>query len=116
MRTQGLQRQYHGKGPHWKGSIALSQEVEAGGEGGRTEAGEASQEVAPCQSQEMPFFCTVGQLASAQALSSQGLQPSEMSREGRQGVTTKEFRFLCWEGTAGWVQNLPLGRRGWERP
>lgn len=60
VRAQGRRRrQYHGKGPHRKGSIALSQVVEGGDEGGwRAEASEDSQEVAPCQSQEMPFFCT----------------------------------------------------------
>ena len=30
--TEGLRRQYHGRGPHGDGSIALSQVVEEGGE------------------------------------------------------------------------------------
>lgn len=38
--TEGLRRQYHGRGPQWDGSIALSQVVE--GEGERRQRPEAS--------------------------------------------------------------------------
>lgn len=53
--TEGLRQQYHGRGPHGNGSIALSQVM--GGRG--REAEDGGWEVPPCQSQDTPFPCTV---------------------------------------------------------
>lgn len=76
----------------------------------RTEAGRGSQEAAPCQSREMSLIFTAQ--PSRQRPGSRLLAAAAISDEpqGRQGVATKEFRFLCWGwATAGWVQSLPLG-------
>lgn len=111
VRTEGLQRQYHGKGPHQKGSIALSQVVEGGARGGwRREASRGSREAAPCQSREMSFVFTAqpsGQCPGSRLSAATAIRDEP---QGRQGVATKEFRFLCrGSATAGWVQGLPLG-------
>lgn len=108
--TEGLQRQYHGRGPQWDGSIALSQVVE--GEGERRQRPEASR--------GHTRGSTLSVSEHAFHLYTRAHVRSDSSRQGRAATEPGHRhkgvdRLPSWGGvgaTAGWVQGPPCWGSG----
>lgn len=110
--TEGLRRQYHGRGPHGDGSIALSQVVEEGGErrlrmaAGRGHAGGPTLSVS---GHTFPVYSTARQ--TVPTFSVTAAVKDELGHH-HPGVG----RFLSWGWDDSWVGPGPLLLGVWGRP